>query len=345
MVSLVVQVAVFAASVLGLALGARGLVDATVSLARRLGVSNVVVGLTVVAAGTSMPEIVVTADAAVVGLGDVAVGNVAGSSIFNLAIVLGVLATIRAVPVRRAFVRRDGVVLLAATGLFAAVVLDRVVTRVEGAILLVAFVAYTTYLLRGARAGTAAASTESRPAAAEGRSASTDGSSTSTADDPPVPVRVADPVGFGVRDAALLVGALAVVLVSGHFLVESAVAIAGVYGLSDALVGGTIVAAGTSAPEFAVSLVALARGRTGVSVGNVVGSNVFNVLAVAGVGALARPMTVTPAVVETVTWLVALVAVVVALMWSGRQVSRGEGVLFSLSEGVRWVLGILGVVG
>lgn len=338
MVSLVVQVGVFAASVLGLALGARGLVDATVSLALRLGVSNVVVGLTVVAAGTSMPEIVVTADAAVVGLGDVAVGNVAGSSIFNLAIVLGVLATIRAVPVRRAFVRRDGVVLLAATGLFAAVVLDRVVTRIEGAVLLVAFVAYTTYLLRGARGGTGGASTERG-------SGSTETGQEPTADGPPVPVQVANTVEFGARDAALLVGALAVVLVSGHFLVESAVAIAGVLGLSDALVGGTIVAAGTSAPEFAVSLVALARGRTGVSVGNVVGSNVFNVLAVAGVGALARPMTVTPAVVETVTWLVALVAVVVALMWSGRQVSRGEGVLFALSEVGRWTAGILGLVG
>jgi len=334
--NLLVQAAVLVATVVGLGVGARALVDAAVALARRVGLSDLVIGLTVVAAGTSTPELVVTADAASAGLGDVAVGNVAGSNVYNVAFILGVVAALRVVPIERSLVHRDGTALVASTLLFAGTLLDGTVTRLEGVVLLGTFVAYTGYLVRD---GTS--------------SAPTDGTATDSADTPatestdarePVPLRVAAPTA-PVRDAALLVVGLAVVLASGHFLVESATAIASAAGLSDALIGGTIVAAGTSTPEFAVSLVALSRGSTGVSVGNVVGSNVFNALAVTGVGALVRPLVVSPVVLETVAWLLAVVVAAVALMWSGRKLSRGEGVLFALSEVGRWIAGLLGLVG
>jgi len=316
---------VLVASVVGLGVGARTLVDAAVALARRVGLSDLVIGLTLVAAGTSTPELVVTADAAAAGLGDVAVGNVAGSNVYNVAVVLGVVAALRAIPIERSLVRRDGAALVASTLLFAAVLLDGLVTRLEALVLLGAFVAYTAYLLRDATSGTRDAHS---------------GPDTG----PPVPLRVAAPTA-PVRDVALLAVGLTVVLASGHFLVAAATTIASAAGLSDALIGGTVVAAGTSTPEFAVSLVALSRGSTGVSVGNVVGSNVFNALAVLGVGALVRPLAASPVVLETVAWLLVVVVGAVALMWSGRKLSRGEGVLFALSEVARWTAGLLGLVG
>nr|WP_205254403.1 calcium/sodium antiporter [Halorubellus sp. JP-L1] len=331
----------FVASVVGLGVGARLLVDAAVALARRVGFSDLVVGLTVVAAGTSTPELVVTADAAMAGLGDVAVGNVAGSNVYNLAFILGVVAAIRVIPIERSLVHRDGVVLVASTFVFAGVLLDGAVARLEGGLLVVAYVAYTAYLLWDARSDAAATDSGGAATAGSGGGATT-GSVDATG--AAVPLRVAAP-SASVRSVVLLVVGLAVVLASGHVLVESATVVASAAGLSDALIGGTIVAAGTSTPEFAVSLVALSRGSVGVSVGNVVGSNVFNALAVLGVGALVRPLAVSSVVLETVAWLVVVVLVAVALMWSGRRLSRPEGVLFALSEVGRWTAGILGIVG
>ena len=325
--SLPLQVGLLVVSVLGLGLGARALVDSVVRLARRVGLSELTIGLTVVAVGTSTPELVVTLDAASVGAGGIAVGNVVGSNIYNLAFVLGVVSLVRVVPVERSLLHRDGLALLASTLVGAAVLLDLTVTRAEGALLFALFVGYTGYLLWGS---------------AREQSAS-DGGTTGTGD--LLTTNLTERIAFRGRDAALLVGGLAVVLVSGHFMVESASAVARIAGLSEALVGGTIVAAGTSTPEFAVSLVALRRGSLGVSVGNVVGSNVFNVLAVLGLGALVRPLTAGPGTLENVAWLVGIVVVTVVALWSGRKLSRAEGGLFAGSEVVRWTLGLLGLVG
>ncbi|MFC7227871.1 calcium/sodium antiporter [Salinirubellus salinus] len=324
--SLPVQSAVLVLSVVGLGLGARALVDSVVRLARRVGLSELTIGLTVVAVGTSTPELVVTLDAAFGGAGGIAVGNVVGSNIYNLAFVLGVVSLVRVVPVDRSLLHRDGVLLLASTLVGAVVLLDLTVSRVEGALLVALFVAYTAFLLWDSRRGGAAS----------------DGGK--TAEDPLV-TDLTERVTFRGRDAALLAGGLAVVLVSGHFMVESASAIARIAGLSEALVGGTIVAAGTSTPELAVSLVAVRRGSLGVSVGNVVGSNVFNFLAVLGLGALVRPLTTGPGTLENVAWLVGVVGVTVVALWSGRKLSRAEGGLFAASEVARWALGLLGLVG
>jgi cation:H+ antiporter len=324
--SLPVQSAVLVLSVVGLGLGARALVDSVVRLARRVGLSELTIGLTVVAVGTSTPELVVTLDAALTGAGDIAVGNVVGSNIYNLAFILGVVSLIRVVPVERSLLHRDGLALLASTLVGAAVLLDQTVSRVEGLLLVALFVGYTGYLLWDS---------------ARDHSASDGG--TTTGD--PLVTDLTERVAFRGRDAALLVGGLAVVLVSGHFMVESASNIARVAGLSEALVGGTIVAAGTSTPEFAVSLVAVRRGSLGVSIGNVVGSNAFNLLAVLGLGALVRPLTAGPGTLENVAWLVGVVVVTVVALWSGRKLSRAEGGLFAASEVTRWVLGLFGILG
>ncbi|WP_256297645.1 sodium:calcium antiporter [Haloarchaeobius salinus] len=318
MAGTLVQLGIVVAAVVGLGLGARLLVDSAVRLARGVGLSQLTIGLTVVAAGTSMPELAVTVDAALEGLGDLAVGNVFGSNIYNLAFVLGVVALIRVVPVEGGLVRRDGLMLLASTLLGGFVVLDQLVTRTEGAVLVVVFVAYTGYLLHSR-----------------------------TDESPPEPdaAVVRDITGrltFPGRDPLLLVVGLVVVLVSGDALVGAASALARGAGVSEWVIGGTIVAAGTSTPEFAVSLVALRRGSLGVSIGNVVGSNVFNVLAVLGVGALVRPLSVSPVALETFGWLLAVTAVMVAALWTGRVLSRLEGAVFTASELARWALGLLG---
>ncbi|MFC7234330.1 sodium:calcium antiporter [Halosegnis marinus] len=314
-----VQVAVVVATVLGLWVGARLLVDSTVRLARRVGLSELTIGLTVVAAGTSTPELIVTAGAAVDGFGDIAVGNVVGSNVYNLAFVLGVVSLLRVVPIERSLVHRDGVMLVASTLLGGAVLLDGTVTRTEGAVLAGLFVLYTAYLLRTGDAGATVADE----------------------DDPPIGVAT-DRVAVPGRDALLLVAGLAVVLVSGDLLVGAATTLARGAGVSEWVIGGTVVAAGTSTPEFAVSLVAVRSGRLGVSVGNVVGSNVFNVLGVLGVAAAVRPLAVGPAALDTVAWLLVVSTAMVAALWTGRQLSRPEGGLFALSEVGRWVLGLLG---
>jgi cation:H+ antiporter len=316
------QLGVLVATVAGLWIGARLLVDSVVRLARRLGLSELTIGLTIVAAGTSTPELVVTADAALAGLGAIAVGNVVGSNIYNLAFILGVVSLVRVIPIERSLVHRDGVVLVASTIVGAVVMFDLTVSRVEGAVLVVLFVAYTGYLLRtGASPSDAAPETTA------------------------FPTQLTERVAFRGRDAALLVVGLVVVLVSGDLMVGAASTLARAAGISDSVIGGTIVAAGTSTPEFAVSLVAMRQGRLGVSVGNVVGSNVFNMLGILGLAAVVRPFSFGAVALESVAWLTVLAVVMVAALWTGRQLSRPEGALFATSEVGRWVLGLLGLVG
>lgn len=338
MADLLGEVAVLVASVGGLWFGARAVVDAAVRLARGVGLSEVTVGLTVVAAGTSSPEFVVTADAAVAGLGDVAVGNVVGSNVFNLAVVLGVVSLVRVVPVERSLVRRDGGALVLATLAGGAALVDLVVSRPEGAALLAAMAAYVAVLL-----WTDGGSGRAADGADDGRAPG--GDSGRAAGDRAVPTATAVRVAVRGRDGVALAVGLAVVLASGHFLVASATGLVRTAGVSAWVVGGTVVAAGTSTPELAVSLVALRRGRVGVSVGNVVGSNVTNTLGILGAAAVLRPLTVVPAARGGVAWLAVLVVVAVAAMWTGGVLSRAEGALLATSEALRWVLALVGVPG
>ncbi|MFW6321576.1 MAG: calcium/sodium antiporter [Halohasta sp.] len=291
------------ASVVALWYGSRFLVDGAVQMARRFGLSELTIGLTIVAVGTSTPELVVTGDAALAGLGDIAVGNIVGSNIYNLAVVLGVVALFRQVPVDRAVVRRDGLVMLAATLVVSVLVLDLRLTRLDGGLLVAGLAGYLLWLVRSG--------------------------STST----PAVQPSASPVW---RATAAIVGGLVLVIAGGHLLVVSASDIARLFGVPAWAIGATVVAAGTSTPELAVSLVALRQGRVGVSLGNVIGSNVFNLLGALGVAALLRPLTVAPVAVDETLWLLALTSGVLLLLWTGRTLSRPEGGLLVLSEAVRW---------
>jgi cation:H+ antiporter len=318
------QLLVIVLSVLGLWVGARLLVDAVVRLARRFGLSDLTIGLTVVAMGTSMPELSVSVDAAFKGLGDIAVANVVGSNVYNLAFILGVISLIRVIPVTESLVRRDGAALVLSTLVGGAALLDLTVSRLEGALLAALFVAYTVYLLRVARP-----SPEDAP---PGSAANAD-------------VTLTDPGSFRGRDAVFLAGGLGLVLVSGDYMVLEASELARGVGISEWVIGGTVVAAGTSTPEFAVSLVALRRGSLGVSVGNVIGSNVYNLMGIMGVAALLRPLTVSGTALESLGWLLGVTLLMVAALRTRRALSRLEGAAFAASELVRWVLGLLEIVG
>jgi cation:H+ antiporter len=325
MEGLVGQVGRMCLAVVGLWAGARLLVDSAVRLAQRVGLAEITIGLTIVALGTSAPELVVTADAAVKGLGDIAVGNVLGSNIYNLAFVLGFIALVRPVQVRNGLLKRDGLALLASTVIAGLAVVDLTVTRIEGGILLALLVGYTIYLLR------------------TGQAAEDDTTEATVSD--AVTSDLTDRVSTRWRDPVLLLVGLAVVLVSGDTLVRAATTLASDVGISKWVIGGTIVAAGTATPEVAISLVALRRGSQGISIGNIVGSNVFNLLGVLGVGAVLRPLSVSDAALYTLGWLLVVSALVVATLRTGRVLSRVEGALFALSEVLRWVLGLSDLLG
>ncbi|AZH24644.1 calcium/sodium antiporter [Haloplanus aerogenes] len=318
-----VQLGVIVATILGLWIGARALVDAVVRLARRFGLSDLTIGLTIVAMGTSTPELAVSVDATLKGLGDIAVANVLGSNIYNLAFILGIISLIRVIPIAESLVHRDGAALLASTVVAGLVLADLTVSRLEGGIIAGLFVVYTAYLLRSSQSPSPASTSD--PSAADA-----------------VTTTVTERVRFYGRDAALLVGGLAIVLVSGDYMVLAASELARDAGISEWVIGGTIVAAGTSTPEFAVSLVAIRQGSLGVSVGNVVGSNVYNITGILGVAALVRPLAVSGTALETLAWLAVVTVLMVAALWTKRQLSRPEGALFAGSEVLRWILGILG---
>lgn len=331
----IVQVGVVIATVLGLWIGARLMVDAVVRLARRFALSDLTIGLTVVAMGTSTPELAVSIDAAYKGLGDIAVANVLGSNVYNLAFILGVVSLLRVIPIAESLVHRDGLALLASTLVCGVAVFDLGVSRIEGALLAGSFAAYTAYLLRNAGAEPTEAPVQAGTGDADRGSIAGTG----------IAAAVTDRASFRGRDAVLLVCGLVLVLVSGDYMVLAASELAAGAGVSRSVIGGTIVAAGTSTPEFAVSLVALRRGSLGVSVGNVVGSNVFNVTGILGVASVVRPLAVSGPTLETLAWLAGVSVAMVAALWTRRELSRVEGGLFAGSEVVRWVLGLLGLLG
>lgn len=297
------EIIIILACIVGLWKGAELVVDSATRIARKIGMSDLIIGLTVVAIGTSAPEFAVTASAALEGQADISVGNVVGSNIFNLGFILGGLAMFRGLATTRQIVFRDGGMLIGVTILLVIFLSDLTLTRVEGIILIVILVAYISYLIyKRSDAG------EPIP---EGR--------------------------FSWKDVPLFILGIAIIITSGHFFVEAASGLARNLGISEWVIGVTIVAVGTSAPEIATSLVALLRGQHGMSAGNLIGSDLFNLLGVLGLAALLQPMTVDPAARGSVLLLTAVVILVVIMMRTGWKLSRWEGAVLVTITAIRWV--------
>ena len=289
----------------GLALltaGAEGLVRGGAALAIRFGITPLAVGLTVVAYGTSSPEMVVSVSTALADQGNLAIGNVVGSNIFNIALILGVAALVRPAAVQAQTVRLDVPIVIGTAVLLAALLLDGAISRGEGATLIAGALTYTAFTLWSARRETAAVQAEASEALLH----------------EPSPAW---------RDALYVAGGLALLVGGSRMLVAGAVSIAQGAGMSEAVIGLTILAAGTSLPELATSLVAAVRGQSDIAIGNVVGSNIFNVVAIVGVSALVRPLAASGIGVVDLAVMVAVSVLLLPLLWTGFRLNRWEGAL------------------
>lgn len=287
---------------IGLALlyfGGEYLVRGAASLATSLGISRAVVGLTVVAFSTSAPELAVSLQAALIGQADVAVGNVVGSNIANILLILGASALIAPLVVARQIVRIDVPVMIATSGVTYAMALDGALTRADGLALFGLLLAYVTMAVRAARCA---------PAEPEGETKKQPWKDT----------------GFVALGVLMLV-------VGAQWLVDGAVAMARIFGISELIIGLTVIAVGTSLPELATSIIAARRGEREIAVGNIVGSNIFNVLAVLGLAAAVAPsgVPVAPAAL-TFDFPVMLAACVACLPIFVRrfEMARWEGAVF-----------------
>lgn len=301
--------------VLGLILltvGAEALVRGASSLARAVGISPLVVGLTVVAYGTSAPELAVGVQASLAGQGDIAVGNVVGSNIFNVLLILGLSALITPLVVAQQLVRREVPLMVGVSIALLLMVLDGMLGRVEGSLLAMGAGGYTVFTVRESRRESRAVREEYEKEFGGSESAGTS------------PAKLTLQVGL------LLVG-LAMLVFGARQLVEGAVSIARTLGVSELVIGLTIVAAGTSLPEVATSVMAAIRGERDIAVGNVVGSNIFNILLILGLsGALAPSgLAVAPSVSAfDLPVMIAVAAACLPIFFTGHLIARWEGGLF-----------------
>jgi cation:H+ antiporter len=287
-----------------LVLGAEALVRGASRLAAALGIAPLIIGLTVVAFGTSAPEVAVSIGAAASGRGDIALGNVIGSNIFNILLILGVSAAVAPLVVSTQLVRLDVPIMVGVSAIVLLLALDGRISRLDGVLLLAGIGAYTGYLIRAARRG------QQPPVAAE--------------DELPEPGRLPG-------NLALILAGLVLLVLGSRWLVDGAADIAAALGVSELVIGLTIVAAGTSLPEIATSITATLRGQRDIAVGNVVGSNIFNLLLVLGAAGLVAPHGV--AVPDGVLGfdLPVMLAVAVAclpIFLTGYRIRRREGFLF-----------------
>lgn len=294
-----------------LVIGAEVLVRGAARLAARFGISPLIIGLTVVAFGTSAPEMAVSTQSAFLGQGDIAIGNVIGSNIFNVLVVLGLSALIIPLLVSRQLVRFDVPIMIAACFLAWFLAMDGSYSRLDGLILFACIIAYTGYLiissLKAWKPGQAMDSDEEYSVQVN-------------------PHRFASLINA----TYILVGL--VLLVGGsNLLVSGAVSLAQALGLSELVIGLTIIAIGTSLPELATSLIAAWKGERDIAVGNIIGSNLFNVLAVLGLAGLVSPEKIAVARSAIEFDFPVMLAVMVAclpIFFSGYRINRWEGVLF-----------------
>jgi cation:H+ antiporter len=299
--------------VLGIALLAGGgelLVRGAVSLARRLRVSTAIIGLTVVAMGTSAPELAVSLFAAFRHNPDIAVGNVVGSNIFNIAAILGISALVVPLVVHMTAVRLEWPVMTLISLQFLLLARDGVVDRLEGAFFLATMLAFTAYMIRLARRDLTTADVAELASSVEGW----------TVKGPRMAL-----------DAGLVTAGVVLLVIGAQILVRGAATLAEAAGVSDRVIGLTIVAAGTSMPELAASLVAAWRRQADIALANVIGSNIFNIAGILGVVSLVTPQRVNPAIAGgDAWWMVGFALVLFPLMRSSMRISRGEG-LFLLA--------------
>ena len=280
--------------------GAERMTDGAVALAQRMMIPQMVIGLTIVACGTSMPEFFVSLTSAIHGSADMAIGNVVGSNIFNTLLIVGVAAVVAPMIIARSTVRKDIPVSFMASILLGVMCLDGVISRIDAAIMFVCFLLFMAYTIRSARKGEVEVSEEEQK-------------------------------GYGTgKSVFLIIYGLALLIVGSNIFVDAATFVARTFGVSDAVIGLTIVACGTSMPELATSVVAAKNGQSALAIGNVLGSNVFNILMVLGLTGIISPLQINGITNIDLILQFAAVALVWLFSYTKFKVERWEGALLSL---------------
>lgn len=282
---------------LGLLVGGDLLVRGASAVAVRLGISPLVVGVVIVGLGTSAPELVTCVRAALAGAPGIAVGNIVGSNIANILLILGAAALMHPIATTRSAVVRDGSIVIASAVAFAAVAMTGMIGRGAGGIFVALLVVYLVYTVRSDRK---------------------DGA---TVDD--VPAKPGTPFALSI---VFLVLGLVGVIIGAEYLVAGAVELAQRYGVSEEVIGLTLVAVGTSLPELATSIVAAVRGQSAIALGNILGSNVYNTVGIGGITALVQPVPVSTGMQTfDIPVMIVVSLLLVLVVATGRVVARWEG--------------------
>jgi cation:H+ antiporter len=292
--------------------GAEVLVRGAAKLAAQFGIPPLIIGLTVVAFGTSAPETAVSVQAALNGSGDLAIGNVVGSNIANVLFILGLTALIAPLVVSRQLIRLDVPIMIGASLVVYALAWDGSLSKLDGALLFAGILAYTGFLIISSRRDKSAAAADDEFSKEFGL------------DEPAKPYAWAINLG-------LIVAGLVLLVTGSNFLVEGAVTLARALGISELVIGLTVVAIGTSLPELATSVLAALKGERDIAVGNIVGSNIFNLLCVLGLASLVAPQPVSVAANALAFDFPVMIAVAVAclpIFFAGYRINRWEGLLF-----------------
>jgi cation:H+ antiporter len=301
--TLLLNTALLIISILFLWGGANYLVESAERIANTFRIPQLIIGLTVVAFGTSAPEFAVTIQASIIGNSSISVGNIVGSNIFNLGFILGLTALISTVSSSKKMVYRDGLFMLATTlVLLVCFYTGYTLNRFEGALLFILLISYLLYLFISKEKLEEEITTEKA----------------------------------SLKDYIILPLSLAAIVGGGNLLVSSSTAIAKFFGLSDWLIAITVVAAGTSAPEMVTSIVAAIKGKHEMSAGNLIGSNIFNILGVLGVAGMIHPLGLNPDSFHSLLILTLLIIMVIIFMRTKWKVSRLEGALLILAGFAMW---------
>lgn len=271
------------------------LTNGAVGLATKLGISQIVIGLTIVAIGTSMPEFFVSIVSAIKETPDLAVGNIVGSNIFNVLLIVGVAATVAPIAIQRATVRRDIPIAIVASIMLTFMMLDDNISRIDALILFAAFIAFIWITLRNSK---------------------NDANEKDASTEKVIPTW---------KSVLFIIFGLVGLVLGSNIFVDNASSLAHGWGISDAVIGLTIVAGGTSLPELATSAVAARKGDSGIAIGNVLGSNVFNILMILGLTGIISPMHI-----QNITYIdMAVMVISMALFWlfsfTKLRVERWEG--------------------
>lgn len=297
METLLLHVGILLLSLSGLIIFAEKLIDSSAKLAKSFGITDAVIGLTLLAYGTSLPEFAVSSISSVQSHPELAISNVIGSNIFNIAFILGFAALIRPLSIKEAhMIGRDNYMMIATTLLLVALLFFlNGIARTPGVMMVLLILGYTYYLLKH------------------------DVSSSMLEKDRTI---------SRLRETGIVVACLLVVIISGKFSVDAAVEVAKGLGVTEWLIGATIVAAGTSLPELAVSITAAKKGFFGMSIGNIVGSNIFNILWILGCAAVLNPLSLNFALIQWDSMFLLSVTFLLAYHLMKARISRGDGILF-----------------